>query len=417
MQGSSPGKEKLSGNAKSTCLLTFILRKLRDVAPHAGWIARYALFHMFRGRLRGLFNFLYAAFVTKEEGVIALFEPLYRKNWRLVPLPRRIELEPTTRCSLRCLKCEHRYWKEHPHQLTFEECRRIIDQFPGLRAISLSGIGHNFENPEYMEMLRYSKKKGIYTQFFDTFLFLNEERARECIRIAVDRIMISMDAATAETYDRLHEGARFDHVTRNIRRMVNLKKEARSLLPELCFVFVAMRDNVRELSAYLDLIHGMLQGTQPVIWVQIIRLITFDENRELQASEEEYGEEIRKMLETARRLGRFRFSFLTPPPVKHSPRLCTAWTVPFITAEGDVFPCCTFNEGNVRHLMRERNLGNVLRTDFREIWESKEYTALRSTFSKGEMPDLCRKYSNCPYFEGADEGAAGQSATKTRGGT
>lgn len=381
-------------------MLKKIIHKLRSILPHAHWVCKYLFFYLRKGRFKNAVNFLFATFATKEEGIVTLFEPLYRKNWRLVPLPRRIEVEPTTRCALRCVKCEQKYWKEERRNMSFHDFKRIVDMFPPLRAISTTGIGHGFENPDYMQMLAYCKKKALYTQLFDTFLLMNAARAEEVVRLGVDRIMLSMDGATRDTYERHQVGSKFDRVVGNLRHLLDVKERQGSLVPEIAFVYVVMKDNLHEMSLFLELLHEIFRNRQPVIWVQFIRLIVFEENEQYDALQEDYDREVAKTEALARRLGGFRLTMVhCDPQARPSARMCTAWTVPFITVEGDVYPCCTFTEGNIREVMRHNCLGNVFETDFRTLWNSATYRDFRSCFSEGRVPRICREYSKCSLFD------------------
>jgi len=97
-------------------------------------------------------------------------------------------------------------------------------------------------------------------------------------------------------------------------------------------------------------------------------------------------------------LGGFRLSLIHSASVLPSYRRCTAWTVPFITVEGDVYPCCTFTEGNIRETMKTHNLGNVFRNDFRQLWEGEAYMNFKKSFSRGEVPELCKNYSDARFI-------------------
>jgi radical SAM protein with 4Fe4S-binding SPASM domain len=384
-------------------LFTYLKKGWDITRPNLHWILRYFAFYVKKGRFRNALNFLFATFCTKEEGIMAIFEPLYRKNPRLAPQPRRIELEATTKCCLKCVKCEQRYWHEEQKNMSHADYVKVMEQFPWLRAVSLTGIGHGFENPEYLDILRYAKRRGLYTQFFDTFFLLTEERAQEILRIGVDRIMVSMDGATAETYEKLQAGSRFERVLSNLRMMLNLKEKSRSMLPEISFVFVVMRENLKEMPLFLELLHEIFKKRQPVIWIQFIQVITFKENEDHKAFYDDYNKTVDETQKKAEALGGFRLSLVHSGAALPSFRRCTAWTVPFITVEGDVYPCCTFTEGNIRETMKTHNLGNVFKNDFRELWESEAYINFKKSFSCGNVPELCKNYSDCGLFNLTDE--------------
>ena len=126
-----------------------------------------------RGKFKAALNYTWVMAFSREEGV-GITVPLYKKNHNLVPYPARLELEVTTKCRLKCPKCEHTYWQQPDKSLSFEQFKTIIDQFPGLKEVSLTGIGHGLEHDGYFDMLRYLKKKSIFVQFFDPLLLADE---------------------------------------------------------------------------------------------------------------------------------------------------------------------------------------------------------------------------------------------------
>ena len=109
------------------------------------------------------FSFLFA---TKNPFLIKL---LY---W-LEPYPSYLEIEVTTRFPLKCVFCERTYWQEANRDMTFPEFKSIIDQFPRLKWIGLTGIGESFVNKDFLRMLRYVKEKNIFVELYDNFFLVD----------------------------------------------------------------------------------------------------------------------------------------------------------------------------------------------------------------------------------------------------
>jgi len=131
-----------------------IFREGKKYVPH---LLNQAFFLASKGRMKEAYNYLWAHAFVKEEGA-ALGEPLYRRKPDMAPYPERIELEVSTQCSLRCLKCEHTYWNEEQKMMTMEQFEHILNQFPTLKAISLSGIGHGMERRDLVRLFRSVSK-------------------------------------------------------------------------------------------------------------------------------------------------------------------------------------------------------------------------------------------------------------------
>lgn len=356
--------------------------------------------YLFRKRkFREAYNYFWVRFFSIEEG-LGLATPIYKINPNFAPYPRRIELEVTTKCRFRCPKCEHTYWKEKQEDMSFRDFKRIIDQFPKLKEISLTGIGHGFENPEYFEMLKYLKSKSIFVQFFDPLFLLDERVFRELIRIGVNLIWMSIDGATKETYEKSIVGSNFDKVINNAKILVRLKNELNSPFPELHFQIIITKYNIEEMPKFIELVNSIIDKTnQYLTEITFIKLISFKENEWLTP---EISEDILETtLKKARESKNLNVKFVNMSPCGSKPPIseCVAWTVPFITVDGRVYPCCAVTEGNFRHLVKTHAFGNLFKEDFREIWHSKEFRNFVKMINEGKKPWICCGPRECPLYK------------------
>ena len=355
------------------------------------------IFYLVRkGKFRNAYNYFWTIAFTKEDGA-ALLEWRYRKNPDNAPYPGRIEVEVTTTCNLKCQKCEHTFWNEKQENMSYEQFVHILKQFPKLKAISCSGIGHGFNNPDFPRMLKYLKSRQIFTQFFDPLLLVNEERAKLLVKLGVEKIWMSIDGATKKTYEKVQSGSNFEIAIKNAKRLIRLKKEMKSRFPELAFHFIITRDNVNEMPMVIDLIHDITkEGKNILNLIQFTKLIPFKENEFLRPHpipKKIINETIRR----AKKHGNFRLSFCNigkKLPIEE----CTAWTVPFITVNGEYYQCCAFTEGNVRDKIRKFLIGNLFKQHFKDIWYSKEMRKFIRDIHNKKIPPVCT-FRDCPMFE------------------
>ena len=351
-----------------------------------------------KGKFRSACNYAWVMAFSREEGV-GLAEPLYKYSAKLVPYPKRIELEVTTRCRFQCPKCEHTYWDQEQKDMSFEQFREIIDQFPNLREVSLTGIGHGLENEEYLKMLRYLKSKSIFVQFFDPLLLVNEEVAKELIRIGVDWIWMSIDGTSKKTYERSIAGSNFATVVNNARDLIRLKREMGSAFPELHFQFIVTKYNVHEMPDLVDLAGYITEGEKLMHMIQFIKLIPFERNRFLTPEvNQDNTSEVKKRLKKHKNLAvrlYYRMSS-SPRPISD----CTHWTVPFITVDGNYYPCCALTERNMRRQIEEEfDLDNLFEKPFKDIWYSEKQKGFRLMINQGKVPAICN-FITCPLIYG-----------------
>jgi len=379
-------------------LKIFRPKTFKKITLYLFHLSKREFYFIKKKKFREGYNYFWARIFSIEEG-LGLATPFYRLNPDFAPYPERIELEVTTKCRFRCPKCEHTYWNEPQENLSFENFKKIIDQFPTLKSVSLTGIGHGFENPEYFKMLEYAKSKGLFVQFFDPLFLQSEEDFRKLIEIGVNWIWMSFDGATKETLEKSQVGSNFDKVTNNVKTLVRLKNEMNSPFPELHFQPIITKYNVQEMPKFVELINSLIAGTnQSLTEIQFIKLIPFKENEWLvpEITDDILEKTQKEIRESKNLIGNFVRIF---PQVSKAPISdCVAWTVPFITVDGTVYPCCSLTEGNIRQLVKPHTLGNVLKEDFGEIWHSAKFKNFRNMIHAGKGPWLCCGPRECSLY-------------------
>ena len=311
----------------------------------------------------------------------------------LTPYPFYIEVEVTTRCNLRCIVCEHAYWDEPNRDMSFDEFKQIVNQFPRLKWIGLTGIGESFINKDFMNMLRHVKSRNIFVELYDSFYFIDEEASREIIDLGVDRIFASIDAATKETYEKIRVGSDFKKVIDNVRTLFKIRKEMRAHFPEIHFHYIVTKTNLEEVPRYIELVNFLSNGENTTI--QFTRIL--HGFREVEDLFVEIPEGIMRLAkEKAQEFNivvvwNADVHQLKPPITK-----CTEWTMPFIFVTWHVIPCCAGNEAGNRNFQRQTSLGNIYEQNFKEIWYGQRYKILRRMLRKGRVPSSCK---NCCLYD------------------
>jgi MoaA/NifB/PqqE/SkfB family radical SAM enzyme len=301
--------------------------------------------------------------------------------------PTYLEVEVTTRCNLRCVMCEHTHWQEPERDMTFEQFDRIVQQFPRIDWIGMSGIGTGFLNKDYVRMMRHVKEqRNPYIEIYDSCYMIDAERARELVDLGLDRIIASVDGATEATYEKIRVGAKFKTVIDNVRGIDAARKAAGKKYPEITFHFIASSINKHEMVDFVRLVHSLDLGKETQVAITAI----LQEFREIEGMAPDITQaDVDAVEREARRLG-IRVNWNKNVPEKEAVGRCIEWTMPFIFVDGTVIPCCAGNEGNRRDTQRRLSLGNVFETDFAEIWNGPRYRDLREKIWRNEVPAPCR---------------------------
>lgn len=308
--------------------------------------------------------------------------------------PSFIQLEPTTGCNLKCEMCEHSYWSQINRQMSYKEFVHIIEQFPFLDSINLTGIGESLLNKDFLEMVGYLKKKKVRVFFNTNATLLNEKVSKKLVESGLDEIHISFDAATPETYNKIRKGADFHKVINNIKKLVETKKRMNKDLPKIRIVCMMMKNNFYELPKLVELAKEL--GVDDISFFEIT---TFDKIKSMaiKGIDKKQAFSIFKRIEENAKERNIKTEICSNSLLGTKYGCILPWITCFITCEGYVMPCCQVTQKNDRDKMIERfSFGNLLEDDFRNIWKSKKYKNFRKSLKTGNLPSICKE---CPYYQ------------------
>ena len=90
--------------------------------------------------------------------------------------------------------------------------------------------GEPYLNPDFLNMVQYASSKKIYTATSTNAHFLNDETALQVVESELDRLIISIDGTTQETYEQYRIGGSLEKVLEGTRNVIKWKKELKSNL-------------------------------------------------------------------------------------------------------------------------------------------------------------------------------------------
>jgi radical SAM protein with 4Fe4S-binding SPASM domain len=322
---------------------------------------------------------------------------------RAIDLPKCLYLEVTNRCNLRCRTCIiYRGGWEVERDISLEELVIISEQLPDLERAVLHGIGEPLLNRDLTEMISHLKNKNVTVLFNTNGILLNEKQQEKLIDSQVDEIRISLDAASSNGYKSVRDSDKFDLIVRNLRTMTRRLASRNLSRPKLSLWFLGNRDNIADLPKFIQLASDIGVGE-----VYLQRLVYFldDEGYGLARSEKtltnpetEAHQLIEKSEEMARHLGvTFGASGLTDPvhslpgtsPVQSPWKKCfRPREVIYITAQGNVLPCCISPFSTVDY--SSIVLGNIFDQSLKGIWFGERYQNFRKRHQTSTPPKCCQ---------------------------
>ena len=168
----------------------------------------------------------------------------------------RVYVEPTTRCNLRCRTCIRNVWDEPAGSMSARTFARLLDgvrRLSPLPTIFFGGFGEPFAHRGLLGMIAAAKSVGCPVEVITNGTRLGAKVREELVRIGLDRLWVSIDGATPESYADVRLGDLLPAVLESLARLRELRNATATSLPRLGIAFVAMKRNIADLPEVIRL--------------------------------------------------------------------------------------------------------------------------------------------------------------------
>jgi len=289
-------------------------------------------------------------------------------------MPISISFEPTTSCNLRCPECPSglRSFSRPTGMANPELFKQLIEELhTQLFYLLLYFQGEPYLHPQFFEMIKHAHQRKIYTATSTNEHYLDEESARKTVESGLDRLIISIDGTTQETYEAYRIGGRLEKVIEGTKNIIKWKKKLKSKTPHVIFQFLVVRPNEHQIEEVKQL--GKELGVDE-IGLKTAQIYDYENGSPLIPSKQKYSR-YRKTAD-----GRFSFKGKI---LNHCWKM---WHSSVITQDGKIVPCCFDKDAS--HV-----LGSLKNSSFKQAWKSPEYNNFRNNIlgfrSKMEMCRNC----------------------------
>jgi MoaA/NifB/PqqE/SkfB family radical SAM enzyme len=276
--------------------------------------------------------------------------------------PVELYIETTNRCNLKCHTCPQFFgMSEASADLTLGQVERILDQFPGVRRVVLHGIGEPLLNRDLVAIIGAVKSRGAYVLFNSNGLLLRGPIVDPLVRSGLDELRVSLDSASPETYQQVRGVDGLGRILANLRGLAEAKARLKAQAPIVSLWLTGMKANVGELPALVRTAAELGIGE-----VYLQRLV-YSERGLATEQQALYGRasaaELAAISEaerlaaalgvTLRGSGEATAGGLLPGDGEVSSyRACRRpWTLMYVTANGNVLPCCIAPFTGVRYVV------------------------------------------------------------------
>jgi radical SAM protein with 4Fe4S-binding SPASM domain len=262
--------------------------------------------------------------------------------------PLQVDFELNSTCQMKCAHCTHGVETVRKRELSRESFEKAIDegQRHGLCSVKLNYINEPLLRRDLAGFVRYAKSRGVLNVYFATNgLLLSRERAAELMDAGLSKVMVSLDATTAETFSLMRRSTKLSEIERNIRGLLELRAERGAAWPLVRVNFLRTPENQHEAAAFVER------------WKGIADSVGFQRQVRMPGVVDDL------LGEDDRGAGTFRCSFLSKLLV--------------VDSGGQILPCCTFSG-------REMAVGNIEDTTLEEAWKSERRRALAGLHAEGK---------------------------------
>ena len=290
-------------------------------------------------------------------------------------MPFSMAFEPTTSCNLRCPECPSglRSFTRPTGMLEPEFFKHQIDQLRHhLIYLTFYFQGEPYLHKEFLDMAHYASRHKIYTATSTNAHYLDEATAKKTVESGLDRLIISLDGTTQETYESYRVGGKLDKVLEGAENIIKWKKRLKSVTPHVIFQFLVVRPNEHQ-----------VDDAQLLAREIGVNEITF---KTAQIYDYHQGS---ALIPTIDRFSRYTSNddgtYDQKNPLDN--HCWKMWHSAVMTWDGKVVPCCFDKDASYE-------MGNLRETPLKDVWYSGQYEQFRKMLlqSRSEI-EICKTCS------------------------
>jgi MoaA/NifB/PqqE/SkfB family radical SAM enzyme len=294
-------------------------------------------------------------------------------------LPTWINTTNSTVCNLSCHFCPQASGKGLDVRMAEPVYQRVLAElYPAAEIVQLSAYGEPMMTPALPEKFADMERFGVKLEMVTNATLMKGDALVARMARIMGLLTVSIDGATAPTYDAVRIGGSFDEVVANVRTY----NRHRHALPKgqqapLHFNTILMKRTLAELPDFLKLAKDL--DAQHVTVMHLVLMEPWARGEMLDGSrewKEKTNEVLARAAETAKSL---QLSVNFPPPfvmngpgekaAKPDPVRCWfLWQRMYVGPAGEVVPCC---------LAGIHKNGDVAQSDFFTEWNGPLYREMR----------------------------------------
>jgi radical SAM protein with 4Fe4S-binding SPASM domain len=293
-------------------------------------------------------------------------------------LPDVFAIESTNYCNIRCIMCprgEPDVMDRALGHMDDEVFRKIVDGWDLFsEPCWFHWFGEPLMHPRLFEQIAYAKAAGVANLGISSnATLLTEKYCARILESELDTLMLCIDGANAQTYERIRKSAAFGYedVCANVRRFLERRSRSGRSKPHTILQIIVMEDTREQLDEFEAI--WTAAGADEILFKQYTAWGNQSETDFAALAPHEQIAQLRT--------------------VRAHP-CWNMWSSVVIAWDGTVVPCCYDYNGTMP-------MGSVRTQPLAEIWNGDAYRALRAAERAGtNASPLCRNCSEAPGYAG-----------------
>ncbi len=176
--------------------------------------------------------------------------------------PIALQVEITSRCNLSCTYCIHHKMVENNKaigDMPMDRFVELLDRHKStLQILHIQGQGEPLLHPEFPQMVREAKRRGLSLLAFSNSTLWNRENRTMILDSGFDLLYLSFDLQSKEKMEQHRRGMDYDEVVANFQRMVE-ERDAGRYPTVLALHSVVYRSELAELESRLKEIDALMK--------------------------------------------------------------------------------------------------------------------------------------------------------------
>ena len=286
------------------------------------------------------------------------------KRARLRCLPSRISIETGNICNLQCPLCPtgRRETDTVRGFIDFDHYCKIIDELRHtLILVRLYNWGEPLLHKQLLDMIRYAHSRGIGVTISTNLNILDAETARLLMGSGLQKIFVSCDGISDQTYRAYHVGGDLQTVLGNMRLLVAQRAQQAHCRTRIIWLFHVFRHNEHEIE------EARRMAAEMGVEIRINPMRT-DMGKEIFETAAQAIDRDRAWIPEDPRYCAFD---LETRESKIKRDFCSLpWKETVVNWNGNLLPCCSVYQDTY-------SFGNAFAAPFKQVWNSPAYEAAR----------------------------------------